>query len=338
MMRVLLYLPVLHAGYEGFLRKATDQGAVEILVMGRSISDEFPELRKEVRALRPARAVAYLNSVANLAPAHVVEREGLRESVGSGQLVLPDEEICRAVVRKYGLRKLAKIRYDRTFLRWDRKTSGIASPPGFEGRVSATDADRAIARIARLVGYKSSDWWRQVGALAVLNGRVVAQAYNQHLPHEYSPYMNSDPRNAYSRGKNIDRSTAVHAEARLIAECAKLGQPLEGADLFVSTFPCPSCARLIACAGFRRCFFSEGYSVLDGGQVMRSAGVELIYVDAGEEDSESEQLTIEDVRGASSIGEIWEELERQVEDDQISPLRISRRRIYGDGSEGRGCS
>jgi dCMP deaminase len=54
--------------------------------------------------------------------------------------------------------------------------------------------------------------------------------------------------------------------------------PVAGADLYTTTFPCPACARLIAEAGFRRCYFAGQYSVLDGEQVLRSAGVRLIWV------------------------------------------------------------
>jgi deoxycytidylate deaminase len=50
----------------------------------------------------------------------------------------------------------------------------------------------------------------------------------------------------------------------------------------VTTFPCPACARLIAAAGFRRCYYTGQYSVLEGDAVLRAAGVELVWVDPGE--------------------------------------------------------
>jgi deoxycytidylate deaminase len=78
-----------------------------------------------------------------------------------------------------------------------------------------------------------------------------------------------------------DLSTAIHAEAAVVAAAARDGVPLGGADLYVTTFPCPACARLIAESGFRRCYFSGAYSVLDGDAVLRAAGVELLWVDAG---------------------------------------------------------
>jgi dCMP deaminase len=77
----------------------------------------------------------------------------------------------------------------------------------------------------------------------------------------------------------VDLSTAIHAEAALIAGAARDGTSLAGADLYTTTFPCPACARLIAEAGFLRCFFAGRYSVLDGEQTLRARGISLIWVD-----------------------------------------------------------
>jgi dCMP deaminase len=115
----------------------------------------------------------------------------------------------------------------------------------------------------------------------VRDGVLLGVAHNEHRPSEYSPYINGDPRNDFSRGVRADLSTALHAEAALIAAAARAGTSLDGADLYVSTFPCPACARLIAEAGFRRCFFAGPYALLDGDTVLRAAQVELIWVDLG---------------------------------------------------------
>ena len=48
------------------------------------------------------------------------------------------------------------------------------------------------------------------------------------------------------------------------------------------TFPCPTCARLIAEAGFRRCYFAGPYSVLEGENVLQAAGIEVFWVDVEE--------------------------------------------------------
>ena len=77
-----------------------------------------------------------------------------------------------------------------------------------------------------------------------------------------------------------DLSTAIHAEASVVAQAARAGRALNGADIYVTTFPCPACARLIAESGFRRCYFTGPYSVLEGDAVLRAAGVELLLVEA----------------------------------------------------------
>jgi dCMP deaminase len=71
----------------------------------------------------------------------------------------------------------------------------------------------------------------------------------------------------------------MHAEAAIVARAARDGLSLRGAEIYVSTFPCPACARLIAGAGFTKCYFAGPYAVLDGDEILRAAGVELIWVD-----------------------------------------------------------
>jgi dCMP deaminase len=93
--------------------------------------------------------------------------------------------------------------------------------------------------------------------------------------------VDGDPRDNFSRGVRADLSTAAHAEASVIAGAARDGIRLAGADIYVTTFPCPACARLIAEAAFRRCYFTGPYSVLDGDKILRAAGTELIWVAPG---------------------------------------------------------
>lgn len=233
-------------------------------------------LRKEIRALPPSVAAAYLVAVGRFAQVRVIESSSLQDALVGNVLVMPDEELLRSLASRLDLR--ATVVWERTFLRWDRSWSLAGRPAAFDGRISSSSLDRALLGRAAAESQLSSDWWRQVGALAARDGRVLDIAHNEHTPTEYSPYLNGDPRNDFSRGVHIELSTAIHAEARLVARAARLATPLDGADLYVSTFPCPSCARLVAEAGFARCFFAGPYSMLDGEDVLRAAGVELVWV------------------------------------------------------------
>ncbi|HEV3066389.1 MAG TPA: deaminase [Streptosporangiaceae bacterium] len=277
MKQVLLYLPVIHSGYEAFLRRHAD--AAEILLLGSGFTDSYPSLAKDIRALPPERAAEYLRLAAGSASIRVVQPAGLAAAVTGDPLVLPDEEIMRDIAARHDLGTGRSLVFDRTFLRWDRDWATAASPVDFDGEITAADLPGELLGRAQTLSERSSDWWRQVGAVAVRDGQVLGCAWNHHHPTEYAPYLNGDPRDAFERGMRADLSTAIHAEAALIAGAARDGTSLAGADLYTTTFPCPACARLIAEAGFVRCLFAGRYSVLDGEQTLRARGISLIWVD-----------------------------------------------------------
>lgn len=279
MKQVLLYLPVVHAGHEGFFARHGD--AAEVLLLGTGFRAVFKSLAKDIRALPPDRAAQFLRLLVPRAQVRVVEPDDLPAALTAGTLVLPDEDVSRALAAEHQLDRGRTLVFDRTFLRWDREWSQAVRPAGPAAGLTAGELPPALlARAAELAG-RSSDWWRQVGAIAWRADRVLGAACNRHLPTEYAPYLDGDPRDNFSRGVRADLSTAVHAEASVIATAARDGVPLRGADLYVTTFPCPACARLIAGAAFRRCYFTGPYSVLDGDKVLEAAGVELRWVPPG---------------------------------------------------------
>lgn len=277
MTQVLMYLPVIHAGYHRFL--AEHAGDAELLLIGTGFADDYPVLKKEIRALDPESALRYLLSSGAVKSGRVIEPSDLPVVVERGVLVAPDEDLTRGIVRRYRLTDRADVRFLPTFLRWDREWSKAGRPLGYDGKVSADEYARKMQRLARRASGRSSDWWRQVGALAVKDDEIIAEEHNRHLPTEYSPYIDGDPRNNFSRGVEADLTTALHAEAAIVARAAREGVSLRGAELHVTTFPCPTCARLVAEAGFARCYFAGPYSLLDGENVLRQAGVELCFVE-----------------------------------------------------------
>ncbi len=278
MKQVLLYLPVIHAGYEAFLQHHSDAG--DVMLLGSGFKERFPSLAKDIRALAPARAADYVRIAVPGARVTVVEPADLRAALTGEVLIMPDEQVMRDLAADYQLDSGRGVVFDRTFLRWDRNWSTAEQPVRADSAIAADELSRTLLGKADQAASRSSDWWRQVGAVAARGGTILGQAWNRHHPTEYAPYLDGDPRDAFERGVRADLSTAIHAEAAVVAQAARVGTSLAGADLYVSTFPCPACARLIAEAGFRRCFFARPYSVLDGDRVLRSAGVELIWVDA----------------------------------------------------------
>ena len=132
-------------------------------------------------------------------------------------------------------------------------------------------------QMARREAEKSSDWWRHVGAIVPLRSKMLV-AHNEHVPSEYAQYAYGDIRDFIPAGTKSDVCSAIHAEKNLIAQAARDGISLLGRSLYVTTFPCSDCARVIAYAGIKQCFFGEGHASFDGVGVLKAYGVELIFV------------------------------------------------------------
>lgn len=277
MKQILLYLPVVHAGHEAFFARHED--AAEVLILGTGFRGTFKSLAKDIRALPPERAAQFLRLMLPGTPVRVIEPGDVSAAVTAGTLVLPDEDVTRALAAEYHLADGRNLVFEKTFLRWDREWSQAPRPVGFDGRLAVGELPGPLVARARELAGHSSDWWRQVGAVAWRGTQVLGAAWNHHCPTEYAPYVDGDPRDAFSRGVRADLSTAIHAEASVVAQAARAGVRLDGADLYVTTFPCPACARLIAESGFRRCYFTGAYSVLDGDKILKAAGIDLFWVD-----------------------------------------------------------
>lgn len=266
----------MHAGHEGFFARHKD--AAEVLILGTGFRALFKSLAKDIRALPPERAAQFLRVMLPDTAVRVIEPADLPAALTADTLVLPDEDITRTLAAEHRLDEGRKLVFDRTFLRWDREWSQAGRPADPDGTLKVADLPPALlARAGELAGH-SSDWWRQVGAIAWRDEKILGAAWNRHAPTEYAPYLDGDPRDNFGRGVRADLSTAAHAEASIIARAARDGIPLAGADIYVTTFPCPACARLIAESAFRRCYFTGPYSVLAGDEVLRAAGVDLLWV------------------------------------------------------------
>lgn len=273
---ILAYVPVVHEGYIGLFHSHINDGTVAY-VMGEDLISELDYSRKEIRAIAPHQAAACLGSLLPSMHIGVMDAEDLTRLSDMISIVfMPDEDISRVIAKKYFSGK--DVRFEKVFLRWDRDYTLKENEIQPDRIVERNEFVQEVMSLAYQESQRSSDWWRQIGAIAVVDGEVDLIAHNRHLPSPHSPYIFGDPRNTLKKGIHIELSTAIHAEAAIIAEAARMGRPLYGASLFVTTFPCPPCAKLIACSGIKKLYFREGYSMLDALEILKSHGVEIIWV------------------------------------------------------------
>lgn len=125
---------------------------------------------------------------------------------------------------------------------------------------------------------KSKCWWRQVASVIVKDNEIILKGFNKMLPSEDECYKLGCIRDHIQPGKNPEICSATHSEALVISEAANKGISLNGAILYVTHFPCPACAKLVALSGIKKVIYTRGSSVFDGERVLASRGIEIIKI------------------------------------------------------------
>ncbi len=273
MRALVLYIPVLHAGYMKLLEE-TKNSVEAFYILGDDLVAELHPLHKEIRAL-PAETMQQILRGLNLySQISVLDRTNIH-TLTDATIVTADEAIAHALVEKYFSKN--KVEYVPVFLRWDEKN--VKSDVKVQyGRVSTDATDRAMIEEAKKEAEKSGDWWRHVGAVIVKDGAILMADHNHHLPSDHTPYANGDPRDVIQAGTSPDLYTSIHAEQSMVARAAKEGVSLAGTSMYMNIFPCPPCAKIMASAGIKKCYFAAGSAWLDAESVLRAHGVEIILV------------------------------------------------------------
>ena len=274
---ILAYVPVLHQGYWQFFGKYASK-ARAFYLFGEELIQEFDHLaRKDIRALAPEHVKTAIQSWRLFPAVYIADYNALDDiRLINLPIIMPDEDECRELAAKY--LSDCTVEFDSVFLRWD-KSKSIAQ--------KEVSCDRVVpfeGFVAEMLSYaakeakKVSNWWRQVGAVIARDNEILLAGYNRQVPSPRMPYIEGDARSFFKKGLHIELTTDFHAEARLISEAARKGVSIDGADLYITTFPCPPCAKLVAYSGIKRCYFNSGYAMLDAERILHSQEVEIILV------------------------------------------------------------
>lgn len=271
---IVAYVPALHAGYQALFSKY--EGS-DFFLLGASLHSLVPRLERDIRALKPPDALRAIGGLELFPSVSILEKGTVRKALsGYKKIVLPDEDISRRFADVF--LKKRKVIFENVFLRWDGHSSKANSEVPPDRVVSTSSRDVYLLRRAAQEAARSPDWWRQIGAVLVKGKTIQLRAYNRHFPTNASLSMVGDPRSNFDYGEYPEIYTSIHAEADIVAQAARRGTALTGSDLFVTTFPCSNCARLLVRAGIRRVFYNQGYSKLDAESILKGAGVEIVLV------------------------------------------------------------
>lgn len=278
MKNLIAYIPALHKGYMNLFHEIE---ADILSIIGENLISSIPDLdyvtRKDsIRGIPSDVMKVIIESLNIFKKVEILDLNSLGLlKRKSGDILMPDEDVSRSIAENFLAGRYVK--FYSIFLRWNKlNVTKIKNPSCSE--IPISDFEKEVISIASEESKKSLDWWRQVGALIVKEKQILLIGHNKHFPTEQAPYIFGDPRSVFTKGVKIELSTSIHAEANLIAKAARLGIPLENSEIFVTDFPCPPCAKLIAESGIKKCFFLKGYAILDGEDVLQKKGVEIIKV------------------------------------------------------------
>ena len=283
---LILYMPVLYGGY---LKLFDEVKTEDIGLITEEVLQDLPDglayiAKKDIlRAIPSEKMLPVLRA---LFPSKNVELMTTAKisKLGNGsvvEIVMPDEDVSIAIAEKYfgGVHNVTLVVPPAPRLRYNRNNIEEKKLLIPNRRTRLTTLDQNMMSLAMSASERSPDWWRQVGGVLRKKDDINIIAYNEHQPHEQITAVFGDPRSLFKSGVRTDLSVSDHAEHVLIGEAARKGISTDGAWLYLTTFPCLPCSRLIVRAGIKRLFYRDpSYGLLDADEFLRKKKVELIEV------------------------------------------------------------
>ncbi|MCL2547872.1 MAG: cytidine/deoxycytidylate deaminase family protein [Symbiobacteriaceae bacterium] len=145
---------------------------------------------------------------------------------------------------------------------------------------SRPDWEDYFMELADIAAKRSTCLRRQMGALLVRDRRVLSTGYNgppRGLAHCDEVGCLREQMGVPS-GERAELCRAVHAEQNAVILAALGGISPEGAEVFVTHFPCAICAKILINAGITKITYREGYPDQLSADLLAEAGITLVCV------------------------------------------------------------
>ncbi|KKQ45406.1 MAG: hypothetical protein US63_C0017G0005 [Candidatus Moranbacteria bacterium GW2011_GWC2_37_8] len=275
---LIALVPVIHIKYLELFKKYPDH----LYILDDSILekwDRFVNLQRDLRTVDQKIVFDFIKKSGIVKEVDLLTIDKLKElnDLHDVSFVLPNEDVSHWFKEEF--LKDKKVKFENVFLRWNRPVSTQELEVSSDRIITNENAHRELINKTNELQEQSANWWRQIGALVTdKNGSVILSAFNRHVPTQENMAVYGDLRMCFDAGENHHLSNSIHAEASLIGKAAKEGMRLDGANLYVTTFPCPTCAKLVAEAGIKKVYYQSGYSLSDAEDILKNAGVEIILV------------------------------------------------------------
>lgn len=130
--------------------------------------------------------------------------------------------------------------------------------------------DKRYLEMAHIWAQNSYCRRRQVGALIVKGKMIISDGYNG-TPAGFENVCEDD--------NNVTKPYVLHAEANAITKVAKSNNSSEDSTLYITSSPCMECSKLIIQSGIKRVVYSNRYHNVDGLELLKRAGIEMVFID-----------------------------------------------------------
>lgn len=137
--------------------------------------------------------------------------------------------------------------------------------------------DEYFMEMADIVKTRATCLRRQVGAVIVLDRRILASGYNgapSGLKHcEETGCLREQL--GIPSGERHELCRGLHAEQNAIIQASLHGVKIAGATIYVTLQPCAVCAKMIINAGIKRLVYKGDYADELSRQMLEESGIEI---------------------------------------------------------------
>lgn len=142
--------------------------------------------------------------------------------------------------------------------------------------------DDYFGRITVLVASRATCVRRKVGAILVLEKRILATGYNgapQGLSHCLEIGCLREKQGIPS-GERHELCRGIHAEQNVIIQAARYGISIVGATLYCTNLPCVICTKMLINSGVKKICYGDGYPDELAFDMLEESGIELVKMES----------------------------------------------------------
>lgn len=170
--------------------------------------------------------------------------------------------------------------------------------------------DQYFMTQSHLLSLRSTCTRLAVGATIVRDKRIIAGGYNGSI----AGGVHCADEGCYVIDNHCVRT--VHAEVNALLQCAKFGAKTEGAEMYVTHFPCLHCCKAIIQSGITAVYYAQDYKSHPYAiELFQQAGVKVRHVPLA-----YTVTTLEEKDIASQLTDLLSDVDEQTEPQELRRL------------------